>query len=426
MEAKLPGTQNNNGDDPLVVGLVGSFGSGCSTLAEALQNKGFQVFSLTNLLRQQWTPSDSEGDPLQLPTRQELQDLGDELRRVNGWGYLAECAAKSAENAQSPDKIVFDSIKNLGEVNYFRRRYRNFFLVAVQCSTQVRWSRVKARYDQQNLGEDALKRDDLRDQLGLDLPYGQQVQTCVDDADIVISNQEKCHSRPEAVRSLNTRFEPYLNLMTAESRHYPSLDEVMMAIAYIRATYSRCIKRQVGAVIVDDQDNIVASSFNENPPPLQPCADRHICEKESRMVGQIEALEKCPRCGQPITGSNPSYVCPACRCSFKEVLFPDRGMQWCPSIHAEDSAIRQAPRSSLAGCTLFTTTFPCFNCAKAIVYSGIRRVVYVEPYPEVQAAELLEEVRCDVLLFEGVKARAFHRLFAPIQHEMESRYGMAI
>jgi cytidine deaminase len=38
--------------------------------------------------------------------------------------------------------------------------------------------------------------------------------------------------------------------------------------------------------------------------------------------------------------------------------------------------------------TLYTTTFPCHQCARLIVTAGIRRVVYIEPYPKSRALEL--------------------------------------
>jgi len=50
----------------------------------------------------------------------------------------------------------------------------------------------------------------------------------------------------------------------------------------------------------------------------------------------------------------------------------------------------------------------------------------VEPYPDGDGAALLQTAGKEVLLFEGVKARAFHRPSAPIQAEKEKRYGMGI
>jgi len=253
------------------------------------------------------------------------------------------------------------------------------------------------------------------------------VQLCVDQADIVITNEVHAHSRFEATRNLEIRISPFLGLISHDKPRYPDVDEVMMAVAYMQATRSRCIKRQVGAIIVDQQDNIVSIAFNENPPPIELCGDRSRCEKEWRMLGEIESLRQCPCCKSPFAEANAfRQTCEKCGINLGKALFPDRGAKYCRAMHAEETAIRQSPRRDLRGCTLYTTTFPCYGCAKVIVAAGIRRVVYVEPYPEQNAAELLQEAGCDVQLFEGVKARAFHRLFAPVQREMESRFSMKI
>jgi hypothetical protein len=47
--------------------------------------------------------------------------------------------------------------------------------------------------------------------------------------------------------------------------------------------------------------------------------------------------------------------------------------------------------TSPRGGTLYSTTFPCHNCAKHIVAAGVARVVYVEPYPKSQAKELFSD-----------------------------------
>src|SRR5579871_385409 len=53
-------------------------------------------------------------------------------------------------------------------------------------------------------------------------------------------------------------------------------------------------------------------------------------------------------------------------------------------VHAEMAAIVDAARRgvAIAGCTLYTTTFPCHECARHIVAASIRQVVYIDPYPK--------------------------------------------
>ena len=59
-------------------------------------------------------------------------------------------------------------------------------------------------------------------------------------------------------------------------------------------------------------------------------------------------------------------------------------------VHAEMAAIVDAAARgvSVRGATLYTTTYPCHNCARHIIAAGIGRVVYVEPYPKSLTYEL--------------------------------------
>jgi cytidine deaminase len=60
------------------------------------------------------------------------------------------------------------------------------------------------------------------------------------------------------------------------------------------------------------------------------------------------------------------------------------------AVHAEMDALLDAARRgiSVQGATLYTTAFPCHNCARHIIAAGIRRVVYISPYAKSKAEEL--------------------------------------
>jgi deoxycytidylate deaminase len=62
-------------------------------------------------------------------------------------------------------------------------------------------------------------------------------------------------------------------------------------------------------------------------------------------------------------------------------------------VHAEMCTICDAAREGLSikNATLYCTTFPCHNCTKHIIASGLSRVVYMEPYPKSRAKELHED-----------------------------------
>lgn len=80
-------------------------------------------------------------------------------------------------------------------------------------------------------------------------------------------------------------------------------------------------------------------------------------------------------------------------------------------VHAEMNAITDAARNgvSIKDSILFCTTFPCHVCAKHIISSGLKRVVYIEPYPKSYTSELYkddikltrdEDLERDVVYFE--------------------------
>jgi len=94
------------------------------------------------------------------------------------------------------------------------------------------------------------------------------------------------------------------------------------------------------------------------------------------------------------------------------------------SVHAEMAALMSVARLgiSVRDATLFCTTFPCHMCARHIVASGIKRVVYVEPYPKSKAKQLhqdaiivdplapsISQVRFEP--FEGIAPRQYQDIF---------------
>jgi deoxycytidylate deaminase len=79
-------------------------------------------------------------------------------------------------------------------------------------------------------------------------------------------------------------------------------------------------------------------------------------------------------------------------------------------------------KHSLVGATLYTNTYPCHNCARHIVASGISSVYYIEPYLKSLAIELhhdaISENPADVSKvifrqYDGVAPRNYLRLFRP-------------
>ena len=131
----------------------------------------------------------------------------------------------------------------------------------------------------------------------------------------------------------------------------PGLDEYFMDIARVVAKRSTCLRRQVGAVIVKGKQ-IVSTGYNGAPAGHPHCAE----------VG-------CARVGVP--SGQRSEICRA--------------------AHAEQNAINFAARYGIPidGATIYTTSYPCSWCAKSIINSGIKEVIFGEDYPDTLAKDIL-------------------------------------
>lgn len=145
---------------------------------------------------------------------------------------------------------------------------------------------------------------------------------------------------------------------------YISWDEYFMGVAMFSAMRSKDSNTQVGACIVSDENKIISVGYNGMPIG---CNDDDMpWEREG------DALEtKYP------------FVC-----------------------HAELNAILNRQAVTTQNARIYVTLFPCNECAKAIIQSGIKEVIYADnKYPDSDA------VKASVLMFEksGVKCRKYEK-----------------
>lgn len=128
-----------------------------------------------------------------------------------------------------------------------------------------------------------------------------------------------------------------------------TLDKVYMNIAKEIASLSKCVRSKVGSIIVKD-GNIISYGYNGTPKGFDNC-----CEYTDQDSGKL------------VTRS--------------EVL------------HAEMNAILKAAKTGHAveGSTLYITLMPCIDCAKYLLQSGIKRLVYLEEYRDTRGVELISK-----------------------------------
>jgi dCMP deaminase len=121
----------------------------------------------------------------------------------------------------------------------------------------------------------------------------------------------------------------------SKRQDYISWDEYFMGVALLSAKRSKDPNTQVGACIVNEKNKIVGAGYNGLPTGCDD--DEFPWEKEGDFL-----LTKYP------------YIC-----------------------HAELNAILNNIGMDLKGCKMYTALFPCNECTKAIIQSGIKEVVYL-------------------------------------------------
>lgn len=378
----------------VLIGLVGPFGSGCSYVAKLLQDEeNLTYLSLSNVLREKF----KEQYPDEEPTREKLQDFGNELRESNFAGYLAEEICKIID--ESPDcDYVIDSIRNPEEAAVFRRHYPHFFLFGVFASKDVRWNRVLTKYRDNHFD---FEKDDKRDS-GEKIEHGQRVTDTFRQADIVIINNEDFTKGNEAYKNFLCLLKEKIDIIKGDIPFRPTPHETYMAMAYAASMRSSCLKRKVGATIVDAQGNVFSSGYNEVPKTQKTCLQEYNnCYRSTLKQTFHDALQGCE-----IPEESKTTILSAFN-KFKN-------LDYCRALHAEENAILNVARvgasSALSGSTLYTTTYPCNLCANKIAQVGIKSVVYFEPYPMEEAKRILERENIKQIPFEGVTYQGYFRL----------------
>lgn len=123
--------------------------------------------------------------------------------------------------------------------------------------------------------------------------------------------------------------------MNNKRKDYISWDEYFMGVALLAAQRSKDPSTQVGACIIDGDRRILSTGYNGFP---KGCSDDEFPWNRDEEQGETKY----------------QYV-----------------------VHAELNAILNASGKKLAGSTLYVGLFPCNECAKAIIQSGIKEVIYL-------------------------------------------------
>jgi dCMP deaminase len=345
----------------MIIGITGFYASGKDTVADYLKTQGFIHISLSDFIREECR---KRKKPL---TRDNLIEMGNELRQKFGNGALAHKAVLSLEEFKNH---VITSIRHPEEINTLRQR-KDFILVFVDAPIEVRFNRYRARAkgeDKDAMTLDAFRKNEEREMQSDG--SGQQLQRCKDMADIILRNEKD-------MNALNTKLDKILATYLEKFKYKrPSWDEYFIEISRTVAKRATCDRGMSGCVIARDKQ-ILTTGY----------------------VGAAAGLPQCDEVGH----------------LFQEVI-NEKGVKSKHCVrtsHAEQNAIVQAAKIgvSIKGATMYCKMVPCPVCARMIINAGIVRVVAEKHYHGAgltydmfeQAGVELEVLKDELETYKGMK-----------------------
>lgn len=276
-------------------------------------------------------------------------------------------------------------------------------------------------------------------------------------------------------KNINKQVARFVKLLFGYPLAEPTIDEYFMFCAQATAYRSLDLDRQVGAVIVNQDNELIAAGFNDvskvggghfephddpNPRNLKiqkndyrdytknsDYNDKKLDEISqvvySKLQKHIERTYKNQR------GSLPRYNMESLPRSKNNSKFLQQSIEnlvreelkniteYKRSTHAEMSALLDAARRGVPvrGCTMYINTYPCHTCAKHIIASGIKKVVYLYPYQKSHAINMFRDMlehgidtgnAKDKIFFEPFLGVSYNRYMYIFKNDGSKRQEMSI
>lgn len=396
----------------------------------------------------------------------EHMTAGDEFRKVVGRDdalavmTIAEIRRErkdAAETGRTVNEIIprraylLQSLKNPKEVTTLRDVYGDgFFLMAAYSQHDARRDYLARRIAESrndSPSEKYLPKAEAliqRDQEEPGISHGQNVRDLFHRADVFVDTSD--------LDSLGDSINRFVELLFGNTFHTPTREEYGMFHAQAAALRSAEPGRQVGAAVATEQGDIVAVGVNEVPKAgggLYWCGDNpdgrefrsvqesssEYLESNQRQIRNLitETLKLLKSAGwlERSKADMQTDALVELALSGDKAAIPKSAqirslIEFGRAVHAEMAALIDAARRgvSVAGCTMYVTTFPCHLCARHVVAAGIRRLVYIEPYAKSRTADLypdsiaIEQDSTHKVQFEpfvGVAPRQYMKLFPAAQ-----------
>lgn len=433
----------------LVFGLIGPTGVDLNQVSKSLRNQlkgiGYQVVEvrLSKLihpfLRKSFHPS-SEYDRID-----QLMTAGTLLRKQTsqadivarlGIAEIRQNRGKISGNELTPPTsgvaYIVRSFKRPEEVDLFRTVYgKAFNLISVFSPRQKRIDHLRQKFEAEN----GIDQTETAEQKAIrlinrdfreDAKLGQKVSKTYPLADFFLSNNNYKNINYQVSRLVKLIFGyPYIS---------PTKDEQGIFFAHAAAMRSLDLSRQVGAAITNHDGDIVSTGCNEVPKfrgglywedDADPNRDFELGEDANvRIKFELVQdffihLKNKGWLSNKIKKSAASELTKAALENEDGAFLREAKVfdviEFGRAVHGEMAAITQAAKLGiqLKDTLLYCTTFPCHLCARHIVSSGIKEVVFIEPYEKSRTGELYKD-SISIEPHETVSNKAIFRSFVGV------------
>lgn len=150
----------------------------------------------------------------------------------------------------------------------------------------------------------------------------------------------------------------------------PDKDSYFIAMAELVATRSTCLRRSVGCVLANERGHVLSTGYNGVAMGMPHCNER--VDSPVHRLGD----------GETVADFWP-HACAGASAPSGSALTA------CGAIHAEQNALLQC-RDVWEIETCYVTACPCVTCAKLLLNTSVRRIVYAEPYAAEHMAMVAE------------------------------------
>lgn len=324
---------------------------------------------------------------LEISQIRERVNGNDSQRPLERHAYILRSLKRPAE-AERLQAVYGDRFVLIGA--YSPREERRKWLV--NAMEESYGTRDESRWEL-DLDEDLIRRDER--EVG---EAGQNVRDTYHRADFFVEARED---------RVTEQLDRCLRVLFGDPFATPTKDEAAMAQASAAARRSAEPGRQVGAAVANAKGDILAVGCNEVPRAFggQYWPDDRDVRQDARRDGRefrrgfdTNNVQQREIASDVVDHLDTLLTDEARqdRNAVVDVLLDSRLgdiTEFGRAVHAEMAAITSAARStvSLQDAEIFSTTFPCHNCARHIIATGLRRLVYIEPYAKSQAALLHDD-----------------------------------